>query len=262
MSCNARFEFITDPIGRKILTKASDFTGRVRVPDGISIIAESAFLMSSATEIFIPDSVKEIEEKAFEQCVSLKRIRLSENLWRLDKFLFVNCLGLESIEIPSSVLEIENGAFFNCTALKQVIVNEGVRKISEDCFVRCTALERVYLPDSVESVSLLSFSGCKSLKEIRAKSVDYTMADELVFVSMGYETLVSVIGARLHCYEDMQSHERNFIDGFFRKSKNVFADFTVLGKKADLALTAFEKGLITQADYIKITERIESNAGL
>ncbi len=262
LSYKPKFQIETDPIGRKILVKAENLTGSVRVPEGVKIIGEEAFALTKATEIFIPDSVREIDERAFEQCTCLKRIRLPEGLWKLENSLFVNCLALESIEIPSSVTEIGRGAFYNCVALKEISGGEGLRIIGKECFIRCSALEELHLPDTVECVDLLSFSGCRSIKKIVAKAVDYSLAEELTFVSMGYETLVCVIGARLHCYEELLQDERAFTDSFFRKNKNVFADIAVLRGKADTAHLALEKGLITERDYREIKERIERNAGL
>lgn len=71
----------------------------------------------------IPESVKEIEDDAFDGCTSL-----------------------QSIVIHKGVKRIEGNAFSGCEALKTITLPVGVNKIHENTFNKCNALTTIYVP--------------------------------------------------------------------------------------------------------------------
>lgn len=94
------------------------------------------------TSLTIPDSVQNIRDEAFANCVNLKKVELNEHLQELGQFVFVNCTSLEEIVIPDQVLTI-NGCFGGCTNLRDVTLPN---KISFDTttFDGCDHLERIH----------------------------------------------------------------------------------------------------------------------
>ena len=63
------------------------------------------------------DTVKRIEEGAFNLCMSLIFVRLSTNLEYIGEYAFRYCKSLTSIFIPPSCREIDNYAFETCDKL-------------------------------------------------------------------------------------------------------------------------------------------------
>lgn len=73
-------------------------------------------------EIYIPDSVSIIDDGAFDNCISLKKIHLSNILAGISPYTFFNCVNLMHIDIPDSVTTIGDYAFGN-TILSYVNTN-------------------------------------------------------------------------------------------------------------------------------------------
>ena len=101
----------------------------------------------ASTKVVVRDGVEIIEEKAFEDYLSLEELVLSD-----------------------SVREIKDSAFNNCTSLRRVHFNKGLEKIGSSAFIN-TALTSVVLPASLKDVNQkplsgrLPFFGCRDLKE-------------------------------------------------------------------------------------------------
>ena len=85
--------------------------------------------------VIFPKNFKEIEDDAFNNCTSLKEIKLSNKI----KFLGEGCFWLTSLEkvvIPESVEEIENGAFAYCYSLKEIIIPKRFKYYMSGIFYR------------------------------------------------------------------------------------------------------------------------------
>jgi len=122
--------------------KITGYTGTadiLRIPDTISdksvtVIGNSAFGYKSFKELYIPSSIKSIEQKAF-----------------------YYCRQITSVKIPSSVEIIYEYAFQNCSALETVTISEGVTRICDYAFKDCYNLSSVSLPDSMRRIGQKAF---------------------------------------------------------------------------------------------------------
>ena len=70
--------------------------------------------------ISIPNSVTEIEDRAFEGCIKLKSFTIPNGVTSIGKDAFYRCSSLESIIIPNSVTSIGDWAFDGCYNLKTI----------------------------------------------------------------------------------------------------------------------------------------------
>ena len=137
------------------------------------------------TSIEIPDSVEYIGQYAFENNKSLKSVKLSKNLKKIESYSFSSC-GIDSLEIPEGVTEIDDNAFsYNpLTSLKlpdtllrigneafrtgfvydiqkgnkSVVIPDSVNEIGSWAFAMCH-LNDIKLPDKAVSCGLFAFSG-------------------------------------------------------------------------------------------------------
>jgi len=135
------------------------------IPDVMTKIPKDAFSFdTSVTSVYIPDSVKVINSRAFGNCINLKSVTFSENsnLSEIGLVAFSNCNGLESIELPDSLKRIKALAFSNCTKLTSITFPNGITEI--DGFSDCTGLTSITIPDSVEEIN--GFAGCLGLTEV------------------------------------------------------------------------------------------------
>ena len=86
----------------------------VRIPDGARVVGgetENTFTSDEVRTVWMPDSVKVVGAKAFENCPNLKAVRFSKNLECIRLSAFNNCTALRSVELPGTLKRIESWAF-------------------------------------------------------------------------------------------------------------------------------------------------------
>ncbi|MBQ7157148.1 MAG: leucine-rich repeat domain-containing protein [Bacteroidaceae bacterium] len=93
-------------------------------------------------EYVVPDTVTEIMDDAFRDCV-----------------------GLTSVVIPDSVVSIGDSAFWGCSNLLSVRIPDSVVKIDDSAFWDCISLSDVFIPDTVEYIGDNIFYGCENLNK-------------------------------------------------------------------------------------------------
>ena len=151
-----------------------DYTGtakRVMIADEyeglpVKAIANEAFIGKPVTEVYIPDSVTSIAERAFEGCSSLTSITIPDGVTSIGKKAFYECTSLRNITIPDSLTSFGEQAFSCCESLTSITIPDGVTSIGYDAFYYCSSLKSVTIPDSVTSIGSGAFSGCSSLTSI------------------------------------------------------------------------------------------------
>mgnify|MGYP002519729573 CR=1 FL=1 len=71
-------------------------------------------------EVFIPSTCNRIEERAFERCINLINITLTDSLQYIDNFAFKGCSELTTFNIPKNIVEIGEGVFAGCVNIEFV----------------------------------------------------------------------------------------------------------------------------------------------
>ncbi len=147
-------------------------------------------------DVILPDTVIDdnLGESAFEKCINLNRVTLSQNLTEIKANTFsgaggevLNALntqntakyydyyGLRSIVIPDSVKKIGNYAFANCHNL--LLQTRGgssfgtsVESIGENAFSGCYSLDSIRFPTSLLTVGKEAFAKC-SVQELKQREI-------------------------------------------------------------------------------------------
>lgn len=149
------------------------------------------------TSYMIPDSVADIEDLAFYDCVNLTKITVEVNnsnysndsegvLFNKTKSeiikypegnmrtsytipnsvtdirvsAFERCYNLKNITIPDSVMNIGESAFYDCQNLTNIVLPCGITTIEDDVFGYCSSLESIEIPNSVTKIGNYSFYNC------------------------------------------------------------------------------------------------------
>ena len=75
---------------------------------------------------------------------------------------FTNCRTLRRIMLPKSIKEIGKEAFKGCSSLVSIAIPEGVTVIESETFDYCSSLSNITIPNSVTEINC-DFVGCNSL---------------------------------------------------------------------------------------------------
>lgn len=170
----------------------------VDIPEGIEVLAKSCFYdKRGILSVRLPKSLKEIESRAFRNCISLETVEFAGEQVRIHEDAFKNCTSLKTVrtydgtryhfsgisgihqtEAPDMVRVIQKQVLGNfCISgtmlLKylgeesRVVVPEGITRIAEEAFAGNEAIDRVLLPESVRTIGAEAFRDCLLLQTIR-----------------------------------------------------------------------------------------------
>lgn len=191
--CFSLSEISANPHNRKFGTKDvlynKDFTKLLKVPpaynkekfvvpDSVKIIDEAAFdSCVNLTELDINNAV--LEDSAIFNCPNLKKIIIGASYKDFSPEKVKLCFALEKIEVDPNnpyyksidgVLFDKSGEsliLYPCAKIeKTYTVPDGVVNISDSAFYNANNLTEVRLPDSVNEIGKSAFELCKNLKKL------------------------------------------------------------------------------------------------
>ena len=158
-------------VGR-VLKKYKGQDKIIRIPDGVTVIDDHAFLVislfksSTIEEVWLPDGVKRIGFNAFSGCKKLKKVSLPDGLQTIGNFAFNGCESLASITLPVGLQTIGKWAFAWCESLASITLPDGLQTIGEEAFSWCHSLASITLPDGLQTIKKNTFYHSYSIKSI------------------------------------------------------------------------------------------------
>lgn len=141
---------------------------------------------------FTYGNISTIDASAFEGCVNLTDINLSDKLTTINGLAFYNT-GLTEITVPASLTKIttasaagKNVGPFAGGVLRKVTFADGVTKSLQGMFMGTTSLEEVVLPKSLKTIDQNAFKDCSSLKKLSVgKSGGENLLDTVETINAG-----------------------------------------------------------------------------
>ena len=127
-------------------------------------------LLFFASSIVIPDTVQEIEDRAYECFSNLKKVLIPHGVTEIGAEAFSGCSRLVDVYIPDSVVKIGYAAFSDCSSLESVRLPDGLEVVEWNLFRDCSSLKEVAIPPRVVSIKSGAFKGCTGLKSIQLPS--------------------------------------------------------------------------------------------
>jgi len=136
----------------------------VECHDGIETVEEFAFYQCPSLRRVRMPGVKVVEEHAFSDCEALRYVEC-DKLERIGLEAFFDCTSLRSVNMLS-VKIVEPSAFANCEALTNVVFSDKLERLEQRAFKSCS-LERITIPlkDGIIAYDNI-FRGCKKLKHV------------------------------------------------------------------------------------------------
>ncbi len=192
------FEFEVDGIRYKVgenntvavIRKSIKYSGDVVIPSQVNYqgtiynvtgINRDTFVnCKDMNSIAIPNSLTFIGSDAFESCIGLKAVYITDleawfrivfstdwsNPLFMAHHLYLNGEEIKDLEIPSGVVSINNYAFYKCNGLTSVTIPNSVTSIGKRVFDYCLGITSITIPNSVTSIGSAAFNHCENLSTI------------------------------------------------------------------------------------------------
>lgn len=143
----------------------------IHLPDSIEVIYQCSFEdCTSLRHIKLPKNLKKLgfwhQGQCFHGCTSLESIELNEYLEFIAPSTFAGCENLREISLPSRITSIGYSAFAGCKKLKEIVIPPNVKKVDSDAFKDCISIEKVVCLANEIEISSSAFSGCINLRRL------------------------------------------------------------------------------------------------
>ena len=132
-----------------------------------NVIYASAFENCTTLKtIKIPDTVKAIGSSAFYYCSSLASITVPNSVKYMGSYAFSNCENLTSMTFPNNITRISSGIFYYCSSLTNVTIPNSVTSMGYEAFYGCSSLKTIAIPSSITYIDESAFGFCNSLESV------------------------------------------------------------------------------------------------
>lgn len=167
-SCDMLHEIELPEMLNTIGEFAFDSSGLVKLtmPNSVQAIGECAFQDCKSLEtVTLSNQLRVIPSVCFEDCSSLKSITIPESVVEIESRAFCRT-SLTHVKIPDNVTTIKSSTFDGCKQLEQVIFPKYLNSIGEMAFKNCDKLTFLSLPNNLIGISSSVFSGCHNVRAI------------------------------------------------------------------------------------------------
>ena len=136
----------------------------ITVGDGVTFVRAEAFARHrNVIEVICHKRVKKIEEGAFANCPSLRRV-IMPGVLVVEEGAFYNCIALEDAECGKLEI-IGKDAFCCCWSLRSINL-PSIRIIEKDAFCLCRVLVDAKIGNKLERFDSGAFDNCPSLARL------------------------------------------------------------------------------------------------
>ena len=129
---------------------------------GIKKIGKYAFKESGLQEVWLSESIKNIEEGTFKECSGLRSVTWNCTCDVIPALCFAVCSNLTQFDL-SGIKKVGTSAFVK-SGLTSVTLSKGT-EVCKKCFAHCKSLAKVEWL-SARNIEGNIFAGCKNIKEI------------------------------------------------------------------------------------------------
>lgn len=114
------------------------------------------FTNDNVTEVVLPETIKTIDERAFDRVENLIKVKLNEGLEIIGEDAFTGCENLESVEFPSTLKSIGENAFSYCYKITEVILPEGLTELGKFAFNECYSVKKISIPSTLNEIQMFA----------------------------------------------------------------------------------------------------------
>jgi BspA type Leucine rich repeat region (6 copies) len=133
--------------------------GSYDIPDGITSIADAAFIGCYLTSLTIPHGVTSIGSDAFAYSQGLTGVTIPNSVTNIGSYAFLDCSRLASISIPDSLATIGDYTFASCSLLTNITIPKTITSIGNAAFSGCGGLTGIYFKGNAPFTFSNTFQG-------------------------------------------------------------------------------------------------------
>jgi hypothetical protein len=162
-----------------------DLSLGITIPDSVVEIEEYAFYFVDAPDtLVIPDSVTKIGKGAFSYCM-VKSLTISNSLKVIEEDAFNRNMGVNVLNLPSSITMIKKNAFYDCTKIHTINFNANLVFIDEYAFGNTYELTSITLPDNLKVIHDFAFYSAYQVEQLNInKRLRYLSGCAFYFVNL------------------------------------------------------------------------------
>ena len=165
-------------------------TGTLLLPEGLNYV--SGFSATKITSVQFPSTLEEIGEYAFENCKSLiTEISLPESVRTIGYRAFQESAIIGNLALPHNLELIGDSAFQSCSSLTgSLVIPDKVESIRSSAFSSCGFTGTLTLPKGLLKIGSSAFSGTKFKGELNIPSSVATIGSNAFSHTLFNGTLV------------------------------------------------------------------------
>ena len=197
---------------------------------------------SSIKTVVVGSGVTSVGDYAFNGCINLTAVNLSDGLKTIGNYVFNNCDSLVSITFPDTVTSIGSSCLRDCDKLRNVTLSNTLDSIGAYCFYNCDSLSSIELPDSITVIGPEAFETCNNLQTVKLSAGLTQISRECFYTCAIVELTVpegiAVIGESAFSYNStlstlyLPSTLENVSSGAFSNCRNL-SDVYYAGTQAE-----------------------------
>ena len=148
----------------------------------LTSIGYQSFYNTAITELDLSGANASIGKFAFDNCNSLKTVKLS-GVKTIGSGAFYSCDRLANLELSDTLTAIEESTFCYCTSLINIVIPDSVTTIGDNSFKDCTELETVTIGKGCTSITVSAFTADFNLVkfDVSEDNESYTSVDGVLY---------------------------------------------------------------------------------
>ena len=195
------YDILDNSAGRVAVVRLpeGEYTGDINIPETVtyggkqyipSSISEGAFQQcGSLKSVKVPRNITEIASHAFSFSNNLETIKIEGAIKVVPPYMAYECAGLKSVSLPSSTAEIGERAFANCKSLSDFVCPLTLSVIGNSAFAFCSSLRHFSFNSNLREIADGAFSNCSGISDVDLSAFNGKLGENVFSNCSGLFTL-------------------------------------------------------------------------